>query len=298
MPAVTRTLLADRVYEHLLDQLSARQMPLGAKVNPATIARELGMSRTTVNKALARLTDEGWLQPDQSRRSVVVAYPRPRKKTEQRPFAFANQTEQTYELILERILRGDLPPGEVLKERRLAQEMGVNAVTVHRAAEWLSKDGLLVRRPRSGWQVVALRLIDLKDVYRIRLLLEPMAVERATPRITDGLLDELEADCVRMMGEGEEAGVYNRRRADMRFHQALAEASGSRMLAATLEPLIRRSILTTTVRFRFGRVSESFAQHREVIRGLRARNRELAVAAIKHHLRDALQQNVRVWEPN
>jgi DNA-binding GntR family transcriptional regulator len=176
--------------------------------------------------------------------------------------------------------------------------MGVNAVTVHRAAEWLSKDGLLVRRPRSGWQVVALRLIDLKDIYRIRLLLEPMAVERATPRITDSLLDDLEAECARIMEQGERAGVYDRRRADVRFHQALAEASGSRMLAATLEPLIHRSILTTTVRFRFGKVSESFAQHREVIRGLRARNRDLAVAAIKHHLRDALQQNVRVFEPH
>ena len=65
--------------------------------------------------------------------------------------AFANQTEQTYEVLLERVLRGDFGPGEVLKERRLAKELGVNPVTIHRAGEWLCNDGLLVRLRRRGW---------------------------------------------------------------------------------------------------------------------------------------------------
>jgi DNA-binding GntR family transcriptional regulator len=296
MATVTRQLLVDQVYQYLRGQLAARRLSVGAHLNALLIAQELGISRTTVNKAIARLIEAGWARPDEGRRPVVVAYPRDKGGAEEVAFAFANQTEKTYEAILERILRGDYRLGEPLKERRLAQELGVNPVTVHRACEWLCNEGLLVRLRRRGWQVVALRPADLKDVYRVRLLLEPLAIRAAVQHIPDATLDELEAETERLIAAGEAATVYERRQADHRFHRALYEAAGSRILAEAIEPLVRKALLMTTVRFRYGRVARSFEEHKEVVAALRRRDEAGAVKHLKAHLRSALQSNLAAWE--
>jgi DNA-binding GntR family transcriptional regulator len=297
MASATRELLVDRVYQYLVAQLSARTLSLGSHLNALYIARELGTSRTTVNKVILRLEEAGWVRPDDNRRPVVVALPPPQHEAAARaPFAFANQTEKTYETILEKILRGDYPPGETLKERRLAREFGVNPVTVHRAAEWLCNDGLLVRLRRRGWQVPALRLADLKDIFRIRLLLEPLAVRGAVPRISPDKLDELEAECDRLIAAAEDVPVYERRQADYRFHQALLEASGRPVLAETLEPVLRRVLLMTSAGFRFGRVAQTFKEHKAVLQALRRHDTAGTVQRVKAHLRASLAHNVAVWE--
>jgi DNA-binding GntR family transcriptional regulator len=292
MATVTRQLLVDQVYQYLRGQLAVRRWPVGTHLNALQLAAELGISRTTVNKAIARLVESGWARPDDNRRPVVSAYPHDQDAVAEVPFAFANQTEKTYEAILDRVLRGDYRPGEPLKERGLAQELRVNPVTVHRACEWLCNDGLLVRLRRRGWQVVMLRLADLKDLYRVRLMLEPLAARRAIPHITDAQLDELEAETERLIAAGEAAGVYERRQADLRFHRALYEASGSPILAEAIEPLVRKALLMTTGRFRFGRVGRSFEEHRQVLAALRRRDEAAVVKHLKAHLRSALRSNL------
>lgn len=290
---MSRELLVDRVYRHLLGQLAGRRFPLGTHLNAQKIAADLGISRTSVNGAIVRLSQDGWVQPNSGRRPVVAAYPEIKLEAEPDDFEFANQTERTYELILERIQRGEFYPGELLKERRIAQQLGVNAVTVHRAAEWLRNDGLLERLRRRGWKVVELRPEDLRDIYRIRALLEPRAVAAAIERISDGTLDELEAQTDRMIALGEHASVYDRRLADDAFHRTLAQHCGSRIVRDTLEPLIHRAILYTTVGFRYGRVVESFGEHKQVLQAIRNRDGKEAARRMKRHLRRAGAMNVR-----
>src|SRR6516165_522829 len=141
MASIHRQSLADHVYHYLMGQLTAHSLPIGSHVNALTIAEELAISRTTVIKAIARLIEEGLVRRDSRSRPLVVSYPSKEPARALVTFSFANQTEQTYEALLERILRGHYHPGEILKERRLARELGVNPVTIHRAAERLNSDG-------------------------------------------------------------------------------------------------------------------------------------------------------------
>ena len=294
--ATSRQSLADKVYQHLSSQLANQSLKIGQRINARQLAEELVVSRTTVNKAIDRLEEAGWVKPDEGRHPVVTAYPTKLKLHTDSTFEFANQTDTTYELLLERILRGQYKPGEILKERRLGQDLNVNPATVRRAAEWLRNNGLLKRLPRRGWQVSILAARDLKDVYQIRLLLEPLAFAAAIQRVPDSTLEELADESDRMIAMGEEASVYDRRHADHKFHQLLSEASGNRMLAETLEPLIRKSLLMTTVGFRFQRASRSFEEHKEIVDAVRARDEKLAVKRLKLHLRNALKFNVDIWE--
>lgn len=293
---MARELLVDRVYSHLLTRLAAREIPLEAHLNAQRIAEELGVSRTSVKFAIARLIDEGWAAPDRSRRPVVRQHPPKRLVKGDTTFEFQNQTERTYETILERIQRGELRPGETLKARRLARELGVNPVTVQRAAEWLRNDGLLERQRRRGWRVVNLLLIDLGELYDLRILLESRVLRRAVHRIELETLEALEAECDRIIALGEEAPVYERRQADVNFHFTLARHCGSRVLCETLEPLVRRAILFTTVGFRFSRVVLAFGEHKEILRALRRGDAGAAASAMRFHLRTAAALTEEAWK--
>ena len=103
-------------------------------------------------------------------------------------------------------------------------------------------------------------------------------------------------DTQRLIDLGEQATVYDRRDADSQFHQKLCQASGNRILAETLEPLIGKVLLITTVSFRYGRASRSFEEHKVVLEALRKRDEKDAVKAIKSHLRNAMKFNAAIWE--
>jgi DNA-binding GntR family transcriptional regulator len=294
--AVQRQSLAEKVYQHLKRKLAGRELNVGDRINARQVATDLNVSRTTVNKALERLVADGLVAIDAARHPMVAALPTKLRVYEAAQFEFSNQTESTYELLLERILRGDFGPGEIVKERRLAMEIGVNPATIRRAAEWLRSDGLLERLPRRGWRVTLLSPRDLKDAYEIRLLLEPLAIAGAADRITLQELDELMAQSNRLIALGEQATVYDRREADHQFHMAICKASGNRTLAEVLLPLIRRVLLITTVGFRYGRAMRSFEEHLEILKALRARNKKESITRMKAHLRNAMKFNAEMWE--
>jgi DNA-binding GntR family transcriptional regulator len=296
MESLPRPLLVDRVVEYLAAQLAGHHLSIGSHLNAEHIARQLNISRTTVNKAIGRLVEQGYVRPDSSRRPIVVAFPESAQNSDNVTFEFANQTERTYEAILERLQRGDFSPGETIKESRLAKELRVNAVTVHRAAEWLCNDGVLVRLRRRGWQVVSLNRSELNDIYRVRALLEPLAVRQAARRITEATLERLEERVQRLAEAGDKAEAYERRQLDFDFHHSLAVASGSKVFAETLEPMVRKLLLLAIGNDRGTRIKEDVRDYQTVLAALRKRDSAAAVLAMKNHLRNSQLHAMAVWD--
>src|ERR1700691_1883368 len=62
-------------------------------------------------------------------------------------------SDTVYLLIRERILRGQLRPGEVLSRRRMAEEFSVSLEPVAEALKRLESDMLVESRPRAGTRV-------------------------------------------------------------------------------------------------------------------------------------------------
>jgi DNA-binding GntR family transcriptional regulator len=59
---VDRALLRDRAYEALRDAIIAGELAPGAVIRDAELAENVGLSRTPVREALARLADEGLIE--------------------------------------------------------------------------------------------------------------------------------------------------------------------------------------------------------------------------------------------
>jgi len=278
--------LSSRVYDHLHEQLTARRLPLGSHLNSLRIGRELGVSHTTVNKALARLIDEGWVRRDESRHPIVVGCPRQRKRSKRRPFEFSNQTQSTYRSIYERLVEGRYSQGNMIAARPLADDLGVSVGTVRQALEWLSKDGLTVRLPRRGWQVILISDDDRKDIYLCRLQLEPLALKRAIGRMDERALDELVAENERVFAR-RTATEYDRRQADYAIHRAIVDHAESPILTEQLDLLLRKAILMTPLH---AEVNEAaYSEHKTILECIRQRDVRPATRALKDHLSWVLQ---------
>ena len=89
-----------------------------------------------------------------------------------------------FETLRQKILKGELKPGERLIEVALAQRLGVSRTPVREAIHKLEQEGLVVMAPRKGAQVATISAQSVRDVLEVRKAMECLAVCLAISRIT------------------------------------------------------------------------------------------------------------------
>ena len=173
-----------------------------------------------------------------------------------------------YREIRRSIVMGHRKPGERLDLDVLSKRYGTSITPVRDALQMLGHEGLVTIKPRSGYYVTHVTLKQLHDLLELREILEVAAVERATSRITDEQLAQLEHVHAGYTGEDDES--YDRYTDEnRRFHYLIAEASGNHELAETLGHLHDRLARFMVI----VRVSDTLeARHRCLIEALRTRD--------------------------
>lgn len=127
-----------------------------------------------------------------------------------------------------RILRGQVAPGEPLRQDDLAREFGVSKIPVREALQRLDTEGVVQLLPNRGAVVRTLDAARARELYALRGALEPLLLEAAIPRLTIVDLAQAEHALVEPAPGAE---------ANWRFHRALYSASGWRHGLALLEPM-------------------------------------------------------------
>src|SRR5215217_6284770 len=206
--------------------------------------------------------------------------------------------------LREMIHRGDLRPGDRLPpERDLSKLLGVSRPTLRAGIRSLAAVGVLQSRQGAGTFVVKadgppsldsspLRLMaslhgfTSSEMFEARKSLEMavagLAAERATSDQMASMSEEV-AGMFASLDDPEQFLVH-----DMRFHQAVAAASGNRILTSLMNMVA--TILFDTRRKTVKRardLKESAEMHRQVYRAIRERNTEAARAAMREHLERA-----------
>jgi DNA-binding GntR family transcriptional regulator len=91
---------------------------------------------------------------------------------------------KAYFLIRERILRGELRPGEVLSGRRLAEEFGMSLLPVSQALRQLESDKLVESRSRAGTRVRVPHPEEVRGRCIVREALEAQSARLCCMRAT------------------------------------------------------------------------------------------------------------------
>ncbi|MGW5905279.1 GntR family transcriptional regulator [Streptomyces althioticus] len=158
------------------------------------------------------------------------------------PTPIPSRTQYVLEEIKRRILTGRLTPGQALVETDLAAQFGVSKTPVREALKTLAGTGLVVMSQYKG---VTVRMVDAdmaREVYDVRLLLEPEALKRAVRR--GASLDDAREALTRADGATDTA---ERSLANREFHRALYLPCGNPLLGRMLDEVRDQAALVSAV---------------------------------------------------
>jgi len=220
------------------------------------------------------------------------------------------------------LIMGELAPGASLpSEADLAERYDVSRLTVREAVKMLAGRGLLelargrravVREPDGsafGDFLTSLIQYDPKglfDLVEVRVALEIHSVTLAARRASRAGLAAIENTIAEMqaaaadLGAGHDSEGAERRyhEADVGFHEALALASGNRILTYLFEamasPLQESFYLTRRGHELRGHTPEhTIAAHQAILKFVREGNSRAAAEAMRTHLEDA-ERDIRI----
>lgn len=194
------------------------------------------------------------------------------------------KSELALRVLRERIRNGELRPGERIQVDEVARELGMSPTPVREALRLLQADRLVDYEPHRGAIITELESGALVEIFRLRCLLEPLAVRLAVPRLTGTALEDLEARHRDFVESAESDGAPRVAELNHAWHWAIYEASGSVFLV----DFIRRlwdAFPWRTVRLLPGAGSATSAtQHDAVMTAIRSGDAAAASDAMLAHI--------------
>ncbi len=196
--------------------------------------------------------------------------------------------DETYDTLRHWLMLGRWLPGERLKIKHLADEMGVSQMPVRAALQRLAAEKALVNIPNCGVAVPQLTVSQFDDILLNRILLEGQAAWLGASRLDDGRRTALATLCHAMDTAIAADDVKAYLDANEQFHLLLYQASGSPVLLSLIE----------TVWLYVGPISNQLHQdlavwktmndaHSALLQALLAKDADGVRAAIEQDLRTA-----------
>lgn len=199
--------------------------------------------------------------------------------------------DSTVRSLRAEILSGRIPAGTRLAEADLAEQLAVSRTPVREALSRLAAEGLVDLVPNRGARVAAWTTDQLREIFDLRLAVEPAIVALAVPKVDDatlGRLDEL-ARTMRRLGR---PGRHQDREAlvdlNREFHGLFVTAADNAAFAASLRTVTHAAVVRQNFQdYDAASLARSLDHHLEMVAATRARDPEWAAAVMRSHLCNA-----------
>jgi DNA-binding GntR family transcriptional regulator len=201
--------------------------------------------------------------------------------------AAGSLSEQAYQRIRAEILFFQLAPGSRISESSLTERFALRLAAVRTALVRLGQEGLVEKTDERTARVAPLTLKDVRDVYGLRLMLEPKAAELAAqagvPAADLQRLRRLAESRYEITSHRELVEFLN---ANREFNLLVATHSGNARLTAVLTHLQDLTLRILYVGIRSLNVSEWFhTTHVQIAEAIAARQGALAAQLWETDLR-------------
>lgn len=142
------------------------------------------------------------------------------------------------------IITGEIKPGQPLITTALAEQWAISQTPLREALRILASEGLVDMSPQKTARVAQVSYRSFAELFEIRLLLEPLALERSLQRRNkeweDGMQQHLQN--LRDAIKGEETDPFEFESAHHSFHLALLSGCGSEQLLKLIDSLYKQSV--------------------------------------------------------
>jgi len=185
----------------------------------------------------------------------------------------------------ELILKGSLAAGAKITERDLAERLGMSRAPVREAIRELVSVGLLEQISPRQIVVRQLELTEVREIFKIREMLEARAISLATERITTEQYNSLEKLHLAMKTTASEGAFSDYFDLNIAFHNLIHEIASAPRLATLIDQVMRESLLFRSR----GLVDEkniraSIEEHEQLLKALQAGDGELASLLMSRHI--------------
>ena len=191
--------------------------------------------------------------------------------------------EQVKDILLQRIVRGELQPGERLVETRIAQELGTSQAPVREALRDLELFRLVESEPFRGSRVRAFGDRELVEVYPVRAALEEVAAKAAAVNLA-GDVAALELEVQAMRDAAQRDDLHALVEHDFAFHAAIVEAADMEILTQCWKLLGVEGRITLTLYDTYVEPTEAAELHEPILEALRSGKAALAGREARKHV--------------
>jgi DNA-binding GntR family transcriptional regulator len=201
---------------------------------------------------------------------------------------FRTKREFAIGALRDAIQSGRYAPGQQLRQTQLMADLGLGSTPVREAVLELLARGVLVQESHHSVRVAELDLPRLRNIYRVRCLLETEAAKLGTAKISEAGLAAMATQLRRMeagMGAGD---VAEAARADLEFRRVLYAAAENPILLDFIDQAwlsFPGSILYGIP----GRLAQSIKEHHQILDAVSGRDPTAAGFCIENHLLGALE---------
>lgn len=151
-----------------------------------------------------------------------------------------NLTEQVYLQLIELLITGDLRPGDVITERRMADRLSASRTPIREALGRLEAEGLVYKQPSRGVTVSPFSTEAFVDILNVRQLLEAEAAYLAAGEIPEDRIAVMR-NALLALGQNPKPTLAEIWQVDDLLHGEIADATGNTLMASMIRDLRRRT---------------------------------------------------------
>jgi DNA-binding GntR family transcriptional regulator len=202
--------------------------------------------------------------------------------------------------VRNQILEGHQKPGERIRQEAVAEACGTSRIPVREAFNQLKNEGLITLTSHVGARVARLDLAELDEIYMLREQLEPFALAKSVPHLTEDDHSALGEYVGEIEASADPANPSRWVELDRVFHLRALSAAQLPRFHELIEEFWNRS---QQYRRAYTRLPETFevahAEHRLLMDAIVRRDAADAEAILRVHIRrtrQALDQHADLFD--
>ena len=288
------SLLQFRVAPQIAEYARALSLPAGAYLSAQVLAREFGVSRTPVRKALLLLNEQGVVRRQKNRGFYLE-----RAASEIEEWVFdkhQSEDESLYQRISEDRLSNRAP--RRFTQSEFMRQYGVNRNILGRTLKRMSQEGLIRRNHGHGWEF--LPIIDsveaMAQSYRFRIATEPVALHEPGFKIDTERFATSRRANIELLNSpysgGSSTWMFE---VNAEFHEMLAFCSGNPFFLHSVQQQNRlRRLYEYKIFVEPERIAQSSRDHLAILDSLEEGRQQEAADRMYRHLVTGLKKTKRL----
>ncbi len=206
----------------------------------------------------------------------------------------ASLNHRVYETLRDAILRRKMVPGMKISILSLSKKLGVSRTPILLAMQRLSTEGLIIMTDNQAPKVVSVSAELAREVFFMRILLEPKASSLAARFATSRQTKKLRVAIEHEKKMFEKRNFVDYLEANTQTHMLIAEMARNEMLKKTIKEFLDKSTIIISLLDPFysyseARVNNDYEEDLAILNAIRAKDETLAAKMMKAHLKSALK---------